>query len=124
MTDPPLNLLAGLPPPGTPDEEILTLLARPGLRIERIVSTGQASPPGFWYDQPQDEWVLVLAGAARLRLDGEPADRVLGPGDHLLIPAHRRHRVAWTSPDAPTVWLAVHLPPAPAATGPQDAPEA
>lgn len=116
MTDRPLNLLAGLPPPGTPDEEIRTLLARPGLRIKRIVSTGQASPPGFWYDQPQDEWVLVLAGAARLRLDGEPADRVLGPGDHLLIPAHRRHRVAWTSPEAPTVWLAVHLGPDQAST--------
>ncbi len=101
------NLFAGVPaaPAG---EEVTALLARPDVTIERIVSTGQASPPGFWYDQDFDEWVVVLAGAARLALDGE-AERYLLPGDHLLIPAHRRHRVVWTHPALPTVWLALRL---------------
>ena len=96
-------------PEGPLDEERLTeLLAAPGLRIERIVSTGQASPPGFWYDQDWAEWVLVLAGSAGLLFEDEAEPRVLGPGDHVLIPAHARHRVAWTDPGRPTVWLAVH----------------
>ena len=89
-------------------EQIDTLLARDDLRIERIVSTGQASPPGFWYDQDWAEWVLVLAGSAGLLFEGEAEPRVLQPGDYLLIPAHRRHRVAWTDDAQPTVWLAVH----------------
>jgi cupin 2 domain-containing protein len=83
------------------------LLAAPGLRIERIVSCGQRSPPGFWYDQPEAEWVVLLAGAARLRFADEAHDRVLGPGDWLHIGAHRRHRVEWTDPAQPAVWLAV-----------------
>jgi cupin 2 domain-containing protein len=101
------NLLADLPTQ-LADEEITTLLAIPGLRIERIVSTGQASPPGFWYDQPQAEWVLLLHGSAGLLLEGEAAPRRLKSGDHLLLPARLRHRVAWTDPREPTVWLAVH----------------
>ncbi len=89
-------------------EEFSTLLALPGLKIERIVSTGQSSPPGFWYDQGWEEWVLVLAGAALLEfIDGE-GTRSLGPGDYLHIAAGRRHRVAWTDPARPTVWLAIH----------------
>jgi cupin 2 domain-containing protein len=83
------------------------LLAAPGVRIERIASYGQRSPPGFWYDQPQAEWVVLLAGAARLRFADEPEERVFGPGDWLHIAAHRRHRVEWTDPAQPTVWLAV-----------------
>jgi cupin 2 domain-containing protein len=90
------------------NEQVEALRSRPGLRIERIVSTGQASPPGFWYDQPQDEWVIVLRGAAGLIVEGE-AERTLGPGDFVLLPAGRRHRVAWTAADEPTVWLAVHF---------------
>ncbi len=74
-------------------EEITTLLAAGALRIERIVSHGQASPPGFWYDQPQAEWVVVLAGRAELRFDGEATTRRMERGDWLHIPAHRRHRV-------------------------------
>ncbi|TNC12403.1 cupin domain-containing protein [Methylobacterium terricola] len=105
------NLFAGLPATLQADERVDILAEAPQARIERIVSTGQASPPGFWYDQPWDEWVVLLAGAAGLRLAGEPEPRRLGPGDHLLIPAQCRHRVEWTSPDAPTVWLAVHLAP-------------
>jgi cupin 2 domain-containing protein len=101
------NLLASLPA-RLDAEQIITLVENENLRIERIVSTGQASPPGFWYDQPWAEWVLVLAGAAGLVFEDEAEPRVLRPGDYLLIPAHRRHRVAWTDPEQPTVWLAVH----------------
>lgn len=90
------------------NEQVDALLSRPGLRIERIVSTGQASPPGFWYDQPQHEWVIVLRGAAGLLVEGE-TERPLGPGDFVLLPAHRRHRVVWTAADEPTIWLAVHF---------------
>jgi len=100
------NLSRDLPDAGA-GEITQTLLAAPGLRIERIVSLGQASPPGFWYDQEQAEWVLLLAGAARLRFADEPEARPLGPGDWLEIAAHRRHRVEWTDPTTPTVWLAV-----------------
>lgn len=109
---PTANLFSGLPATPQPDERVDLLARTPHARIERIVSTGQASPPGFWYDQPWDEWVVLLAGSAGLHLHGETEPRRLGPGDHLMIPAHRRHRVEWTSPDGPTVWLAVHLRPA------------
>ena len=51
--------------------------------------------------------MLLLKGAARLRFADEEEERVLGPGDCLLIAAHRRHRVEWTAPATPTVWLAV-----------------
>src|SRR5689334_15669449 len=103
----PANLFAGLPP-RLPEEVIETLLQADGLRIERIVSQGQASPPGFWYDQDQHEWVLVLRGAARLQIENGAAVE-LRPGDYLHLPAHMRHRVEWTSPDEPTIWLAVHF---------------
>jgi cupin 2 domain-containing protein len=83
------------------------LLARPRIRIERIVSFGQANPPGFWYDQEEGEWVLVLAGAARLRFADEGEARLLGPGDWLDIVPHRRHRVEWTDPMTLTIWLAI-----------------
>ena len=84
------------------------LLSRDGVRIERIVSLGQASPPGFWYDQAQGEWVLLLSGAALLRFADEAEPRRLRPGDILDIAPNRRHRVEWTDPAQPTVWLAVH----------------
>jgi cupin 2 domain-containing protein len=102
------NLFAEIPD-RLAEEEVATLLAAPGLRIERIVSTGQASPPGFWYDEDWDEWVLVLSGSAGLLLEGEPAPRTLRAGDHLHLPAHCRHRIEWTDPARPTVWLAVHF---------------
>jgi cupin 2 domain-containing protein len=81
------------------------------VRVERITSRGHATPPGEWYDQPQDEWVALLAGAARLLVEGEPAARELRPGDWVLLPARLRHRVEWTDPDRDTVWLAVHAGP-------------
>ncbi len=102
------NLLADAPA-SLPDERFDTLLARPGLRIERIVSTGHASAPDFWYDQPQDEWVCVIAGSAAIVIDGEAQPRVLNAGDWIEIPAHVRHRVQWTDAAQPTVWLAVHF---------------
>jgi len=105
MTDNLFASLTALPP----SEEVFTpLLERPGLRIERIVSTGQCSPPGFWYDQSQEEWVLLLAGEARLRFADENEDRRLQPGDWLTIAPHRKHRVEWTSTAPAAVWLAVH----------------
>jgi cupin 2 domain-containing protein len=90
------------------EEEITILAERSGARIERIVSAGQASPPGFWYDQNWPEWVIVLAGSAGLRIEGEEAPRILQAGDHVELPAHVRHRVEWTDPDRPTIWLAFH----------------
>ncbi len=94
-------------PPALPAERFDALLARPGVRIERIVSTGHAAPAGEFQDQDWDEWVLLVEGSAGLELDG--TDVRLARGDHLLIPAGTRHRVAWTDPDRPTIWLAVHL---------------
>jgi len=79
------------------------------VRIERIISNGQATPAGKWFDQEQDEWVLLLTGSAGLLFEGEREPRLLGQGDHILIPAGCRHRVAWTDPDVRTVWLAVHF---------------
>lgn len=107
MPNLPTNLLSDLPPP-SPTEHIDALLTVAGMRIERIVSTGQASPPDFWYDQDAPEWVLVLSGSAGLLIDGDAAPRALHAGDYVLIPAHARHRVEWTDPAVPTVWLAVH----------------
>lgn len=101
------NLFDDLPA-GATSEQFVELLSRPGLRIERIISTGQASPPGFWYDQPQGEWLVVLSGEAMLAFEDDPAPRLLERGDIIDIPPHRRHRVEWTHPDVPTIWLAVH----------------
>ena len=107
---PTLSILSGLPPPGA-DEAVETLLRGDGIRVERIVSYGQASPAGFWYDQPEAEWVLVVSGRGRLTIEGEADDRVLGPGDSVFLPAHCRHRVAWTQAGEPTVWLAIFVDP-------------
>ncbi len=101
-----MNLLCPLPE-ARAAEIVDRLLTHPHLRIERIVSHGQASPPGFWYEQAEAEWVLLLAGAARLRFEDEPEPRTLAPGDCIDIAPRRRHRVDWTDPAAPTVWLAV-----------------
>ena len=113
------NIFSDLPSPeGTSwgarstarNEQFLRLLMQPGLRIERIVSTGQCSPPDFWYDQPDGEWVLLIQGAARLRFADESEARQLKAGDFVDIAPHRRHRVDWTAPAQPTIWLAIHYP--------------
>ena len=100
------NLFRPVHPPG-PHEIFTPLLARPSFRIERIESHGHASPPGFWYEQETAEWVLVVSGAARLQFEGEgPIE--MPEGAYVNIPAGRRHRVEWTDPNQPTIWLAVH----------------
>jgi cupin 2 domain-containing protein len=102
------NILSDIPAPGA-EEQFTQLLSAPHARIERIVSHGHVSPPGFWYDQDGLEWVLVLEGAAGIRFEGDDAPRVLRRGDYLAIPARSRHRVEWTDPAQATVWLAVHV---------------
>lgn len=100
----PSNLLNPLPA-ALPDEMVDVLLRQASLRIERIVSRGQYSPPDFWYDQEQAEWVLLIQGAARLEFAQHMVS--LQAGDYLHIAAHEKHRVDWTDPEQDTVWLAV-----------------
>jgi len=88
-------------------ELVETLAESKHVCIERIVSTGHASAEGFWYDQEQTEWVVVLKGESKLLFEGETQPVHLKPGDHVTIPPHRRHRVEWTTPNEPTIWLAV-----------------
>lgn len=109
LTKAPANLLA-LSQGDMGAERIAALVETANFRIERIVSSGQASPPGFWYDQPWAEWVALLSGAAGLRLEGEAEILVLRAGDHVLIPARKKHRVEWTEANPATIWLAAHFP--------------
>ena len=105
------NIFAGLDGIVGTEEQCDELLRADALQVERIVSTGQASPPDFWYDQAQAEWVVLLSGAAELQFADEPEPRCLQPGDWVNIAAHRRHRVNWTDPNQPSVWLAIHYQP-------------
>ena len=89
------------------DEVFESLIETAQLKVERIVSYGHASPDEFWYDQGQDEWVLLLKGAARIQVEGK-AEQHLKPGSYINLPAHTRHRVSWTEPDTETIWLAIH----------------
>ena len=95
-------------PADLPEELFTTILHADNLRIERIVSHGHASPPGFWYDQEENELVIVLEGSAAVQFDGEAEPVELRCGSYLNIPARARHRVVWTDPNEKTVWLAVH----------------
>jgi len=90
-----------------PEEIMETMIDSGSVKIQRIISCSHASPEGFWYDQQDNEWVLVLEGSARLKFEGEEEQVELGPGDWVDIPAHARHRVEWTDPERKTVWLAV-----------------
>lgn len=92
-----------------PDEVIEPIFTNSSGRIERIISNGQATPDGIWYDQDKDEWVLLLQGSAGVLQEGKEEPVTLLPGDYLLLPAHCRHRVAWTEKNTQTVWLAVHM---------------
>ncbi|PSJ46910.1 cupin domain-containing protein [Zobellella taiwanensis] len=94
-------------PAELPEELIQVLAGGAGCRIERILSRGHGSPEGFWYDQDEHEFVLLLSGEAELELQAPAERRRLGPGDWLTIAAHRRHRVNWTHPQRDTLWLAV-----------------
>ena len=103
-----MNLFDDLQPDPA-GERTTTLLEHAGLKIERIVSLGQSSPPDFWYEQEMHEWVTVLSGRGAVAFeDGRTV--LLTPGDTLFIPAGQRHRVAFTDPKEPTVWLAIHFP--------------
>lgn len=82
------------------------ILKRDKIRIERIISQGQSAPETGWFDQDENEWVIVLTGSASLLFEGETVIE-LCPGDYVLIPAHQRHRVLKTAPEQPTIWLAV-----------------
>jgi cupin 2 domain-containing protein len=95
-------------PDSLPAGELLEpLLDNGDILIERIISRGQTSPPGFWYDQDRDEWVVLLQGQAEISFaDGRRI--ALGAGDTLFLAAHERHRVEYTSADTPCIWLAVH----------------
>ncbi len=94
-------------PSGLPEEISEVLLRGRDLRMERIVSHGQCSPSGFWYDQEEHEWVLLLEGEATLRFERDDQVLRLTPGMYLQIPAHERHRVEWTTPDKRSIWLAL-----------------
>lgn len=100
------NVFADIPQ-HLPKELVTTLVNARNVRIERILSRGQCSPEGFWYDQPESEWVLVLQGHARLTFEDEVVE--MRVGDSVVIPPHRKHRVEWTPPHETTVWLAVHF---------------
>jgi cupin 2 domain-containing protein len=103
------NILENLPDVVVGAEDFITLASGDGFKIQRIVSRSHCTPPNEWYDQDTTEFVSVVQGEARLLFEGEDSPRVMKAGDWILIPAHRRHRVEWTSENELTVWLAVHL---------------
>ena len=107
-----MNLFDNIPEE-LPEELINVLTENENVKIERIVSAGHASPEGFWYDQEENEWVLLVSGSAVLSIERESgAEKIeLKPGDHLLLPAHQRHRVESTSQTEKTIWLAVYFSP-------------
>ena len=110
------NLFHGIPA-RLPQELSERIAGEAGVRIERIVSRAHASPEGFWYDQEEDEWVLLVSGSAGVAFEGRDELVVLGAGDHLTIPAHCKHRVEWTDASSDTVWLAVFYPSAASTAG-------
>ncbi len=101
------NIFRDLPERGM--EEISeALLGTKHFRLERIISSGQRTPPGEWYDQDTNEWVILLSGEAGLLFEGEAEPERMHPGDYVYIPAHKRHRVEWTDARQKTIWLALH----------------
>lgn len=98
-------------PDSIPSEIVEVVANSEHVRIERILSGGQKSPDDFWYDQDENEWVIVLQGAARIEFEDPQRTLSLSPGDHLMIAAHQRHRIDWTCPDSVTIWLAVFFGP-------------
>ena len=101
------NIFAEIPDV-IPEEIFETILNAKAFRLERIVSEGHSTADGEWYDQNENEWVILLAGSAGLLLEGDDEPVVLKPGDYLNLPAHKRHRVVWTDMNEKTVWLALH----------------
>lgn len=101
------NLFTGIPDSNA-NEIFETLASANNLKLERIISSGQVTPDGDWLDQDFNEWVILLSGSAKILFEGEDMDTVLLPGDYILIPAHKKHRVTWTDKRQKTVWLALH----------------
>lgn len=99
------NFFSGIPQ--IPGEIVENILKNSKTRIERIISKGHNSPKDFWYDQPENEWVIVLQGQAKILFKGSKAAVTLASGDYLNIPSYVKHRVEWTKPDTETIWLAV-----------------
>lgn len=95
-------------PQRLPKELFETIVRTKTCIIERILSRGQSSAEDFWYDQEQNEWVILLKGRAVLEFEDAGDTVELGPGDYVNIPAHRKHRVAWTDPVEVSIWVAVH----------------
>ncbi len=102
------NIFANIPDT-LPEELFTSLVKQDKVHIERIVSKGHSTPPNQWYDQAQDEWVIILQGQAVLIYEYNLQKLPMAAGDSVFIPAHTKHRVEWTTPDNNTVWLAVHL---------------
>lgn len=103
------NLFSNLPQKA-PQEVIEALLKNKSFSLKRVISTGQATAPGEWYDQTDDEWCILLSGSAGLQFEGEEELVVFKPGDHIVIPAHKRHRINWTDATVPSVWIVLHYP--------------
>jgi len=96
-------------PDQLPEELIECIFKRDNIQIERIISKGHITPAEQWYDQDGDEWVMLIQGQAIILYEKDHQIFHLNAGDYLLIPAHTRHRVEWTTPGLHTIWLAVHL---------------
>ena len=92
-----------------PEELFESVFQQNHVHIERILSQGHCTTPGEWYDQPWDEWVLLIQGQATLLYQEHQHRLHLSAGDYILIPAHTLHRVEWTPADQTTIWLAVHM---------------
>ncbi len=101
------NLFADIPEK-LPDELVEHIFLADTIRLERIVSRGHCSPEGFWYDQDDNEWVILIKGSAELRFEDHNNPIIMNPGDYIHIEKHQRHRVEWTAPDQETIWLALH----------------
>lgn len=99
------NLFASLPD-SLLEEEFTPLLSTKSIRVERILSNGQITPENEWYDQEENEWVCLIQGKAKLFIENK-GEVTLNTGDHILLPAHEKHRVTWTAPDQITIWLAI-----------------
>ena len=102
------NLFSNIPE-SFPREILETLLENNRFKLELILSSGQSTPNGKWFDQEKDEWIVLLKGKAGLRFENESEVIELTPGDHLMIPAHKKHRLEWTDRTQKTVWLALHF---------------
>lgn len=87
------------------NEQFIDLLKHENVRIERIVSNRQCSPIDFWYEQEENEFVLLLKGEAILEFENKEV--ILKEGDFINIPSKRKHRVKYTSKEIPTIWLAI-----------------